>query len=162
MKKTASMLMALLLAALMLASCGGKTDTAPDVTAARADDDISAETEAAVTAYAADIPEGTDYNGYEFKFLHWYFASWGERANKDLDADTATGDIINDAVYERNTKVEEKLNIKISAESCDHDKIVSRVTKDVAAGETAYDAVYVRMYEVPSLLTSGAFMNLLE
>ncbi|MBQ7721241.1 MAG: hypothetical protein IJT56_11710 [Clostridia bacterium] len=146
-----------------LAACGeegGQNPGSPAQTASSAET-TAAETEAEETklVYAADIPEGTDFGGYNFRFLHWYHDSWQERINKDLVAEEMNGETLNDAVYTRNMNVSEALNINITSELMGLGEIATAVNKAVSAGEDAWDAVYIRLYEVPSSLSSGIFMN---
>ena len=154
---------AALLAALMLtalfAACGGKDDAAEIPQETQAADATTAETTEEDTVYKADIPENTDFGGYNFRFLHWFNTGWEERINKDLVAEEMNGDFLNDAVYERNRNVEELLNIKITSQLEDLGSIGGKVQKAVSAGDDSWDAVYIRLYEAPSYLSGGIFMN---
>ena len=90
-----------------------------------------------------DVPDTMDYEGYEFMFLgnstaynsYWY--------SKDLYTEEATGDAINDAVYNRNLVVEEKYNIKISAVLSGSQ--YNDAQKDIAAGTNTFDAFSVAL-----------------
>lgn len=156
-------LFAALLAALMLtalfAACGGKDDAAEIPQETQAADATTAETTEEDTVYRADIPEDTDFGGYNFRFLHWFNTGWEERINKDLVAEEMNGDFLNDAVYERNRNVEELLNIKITSQLEELGSIGSKVQKAVSAGDDSWDAVYIRLYEAPTYLSGGIFMN---
>ncbi|HHX54217.1 MAG TPA: hypothetical protein GX704_04835 [Clostridiales bacterium] len=156
-------LFAVLLAALMLAAlfaaCGGGKDDAAEIPQDTAAAETAAETTEEDTVYKADIPEGTDFGGYNFRFFHWYHSGWQERINKDLVAEEMNGDFLNDAVYERNRNVEELLNIKITSQLEDLGAIGGKVQKAVSAGDDAWDAVYIRLYEAPTYLSGGIFMN---
>lgn len=116
---------------------------------------LSAETE---TSLKADLPEA-DYEGYKFRILHWWLDSWESRLNKDLYAEAETGDVLNDAVYRRNLKVSEQFNINISLEHQTYSTVPTTVKNMVAAGDDAYDLVYVRTFESPSLVTAGYFSD---
>ncbi|MBR5445828.1 MAG: hypothetical protein IKV57_06890 [Clostridia bacterium] len=106
--KLLSLLMALLLCAPALASCGSteEADTTASTTAA--------DTEAVETE-APDPFAGTDFGGKELRVsssnntndstnAHHLIAGSGE----------LNGEIVNDAVYKRNTDVEELLNVKLN------------------------------------------------
>ena len=161
-KKIIAALAALLLAVSAAAACGEQQDqpaNTPSQTNAQIDaGETTAEEETAVV-YRADIPDETDFGGYTFRFLHWYHDGWAERINKDLVADEMNGETLNDAVYTRNMNVSELLNINITSQLMDLGSIAGAVNKAVNAGEDAWDAVYIRLYEVPSMLSSGVFMN---
>ncbi len=106
----------LLLAALLLASCGeggaGKeTDTAappPSGTAATAAPDT--ETEPAETGPVPDIPD-VKYDGESFRVMY-RFGTTSYNCT-DVWADTITGDVVGDAVYNRNIKLEDHFGIKL-------------------------------------------------
>ncbi|MBO5220082.1 MAG: hypothetical protein J6C52_11665, partial [Clostridia bacterium] len=91
---THSRVFTLILCALLLtgtASCGGTAASDDTTTAADA-----VTTEAAPVGYDY---EGIDYGGYEFKFFN-FDQCWG--CTIRLDAETQTGDVMNDAVFSRN------------------------------------------------------------
>jgi ABC-type glycerol-3-phosphate transport system substrate-binding protein len=111
-------IIALVLSLLVLSSCGNKTSntgkenseiTAPVNEANNANGSPENTTEAIILP---DLPEA-DFEGHEFKIatkgpthnVHWFA--------RDIYAEEETGDTINDAVYKRNTHIEEKYNIVI-------------------------------------------------
>ena len=109
-KRTLSMLLALLTVAAVTASCGSGSDVTDTAT------DNSADTTAAVTEETnerekirEEVPADANYNGYEFRIQ----SRDADHHHKELTADAENGETINDAVYRRNTAVEEKLNIKL-------------------------------------------------
>jgi hypothetical protein len=110
------------------------------------------------TAPGPELPEA-DYGGYEFRILHWWADGWESRLDKDLYAETQTGDVLKDAVYTRNLRVSEQFNIDISLEHQSYNIITGTIKKMVAAGDDAYDLTYVRTYEMPSLITGGCFCD---
>ena len=141
-KLTAFILLAAMLA--MSASCGG-SENAPvsgDATSA----DTSTETEAP----AAALPDA-DFEGYEFNFLNGN-TSYTYRS---VIAEEQNGETMNDAIYLRNTKVEERYNIQIN-------EIVSNspqsdYTKSVQANDNAFDIALLRMeWAFPVVLENGA------
>lgn len=101
--------------------------------------EISAETGAEDITETGDLPEveESDYGGEEFMILyidwslysHYYFA---EEAN---------GDAVNDAIYERSSKIEEYLNIDINShtEGPVDTPQYNLMKKTVFAGEDVYD-----------------------
>ena len=105
-------ILAALLATLMLvgslAACGGPVEepdatTAPDGTAAATE--TQGETE-----LTDDLPDDLDYDGDQITILSQYREGWtsGEIAVPEL-----INEPVNDAVYERNKAVEERLNVTI-------------------------------------------------
>lgn len=53
-----------------------------------------------------------DYNGETVTVLYW-----SDVEHQEFEADSVNGDLLNDAVYQRNANVQEKLNIKLAWES---------------------------------------------
>ena len=57
--------------------------------------------------------------------------------------------------------MEEKYNINIRLENSPaYNEIKNIIQKAVSAGDDSYDLAYVRLYEVPSLITGGYFIDL--
>lgn len=116
------------------------------------------------TRLNADLPTDIDYNGYEFKVLHWSHSAWEStaRASRDIFAESQTGDPINDAVYLRNMKVEETYNVKILLQKEELGTMSTTIINNVSAGDDTFDVVYPRLYEGASLMTQGLFLDLNE
>ena len=93
-----------LLAALLLTSCGGAPaeETTSDTTAADVET-TPAETETSVDDFFKVAAE--DNGGKTFSLLTT------ETQSYEYDAEELSGDVVNDAVYERNLAVEELLGI---------------------------------------------------
>ena len=117
-KRTLSLILAALFL-MPLVSCSNnvsdssETKKASDTeTAASASSDESVETEAETDPLAelyADLPTG-NYDGYDFVMLN----NESNFAYTFMTAEEITGDGLNDAVYNRNIKVADKLGINIS------------------------------------------------
>lgn len=135
---------------MVLASCA-KTPHVPGEANAETAGFLAADTETELTP---DLPEA-DYGGYDFRILHWWVDGWESKLDKDLYSESETGDVLKDAVYRRNLKVEEQFNIKITLEHQNNTVVPTTVKNMVAAGDDAYDLVYIRTYESPSVVTAG-------
>lgn len=150
---------AMILCALLLtgtASCGD----------AAVSDDTTAAADAVVTdaAPAGYDYEGIDYGGYEFKFFN-FDKCWG--CTIRLDAETQTGDVMDDAVFTRNQKVEEEMNIDIkeitfqySSWNASQVAMADQFIQSVMADDQSYDAAYLPVSFKPSLVTDGYLMDL--
>jgi len=103
-----------------------------------------------------------DFGGYEFKFLTRTIKNpdWVEWDHRDLYAEKETGDVINDAVFARNKKIEDKYNITIS-ETVVTD-FTGTVRKMVKAGDDSYDVVCPHISEFPPMAQEGDFLDLLQ
>ncbi len=158
-KKIAALLLALITVVGSMASCAGGDQGG---TAADTGSDVTTAVTEAVTekeAYKAAIPEGTNYEGYEFK-LHvfpepgadptWYDA--------DFSATEETGETLNDAAFIRMRNVNEMLNIKIVPLNATSDG--SELQKAVQSNSDTYDAGFVDTFGCASISQSGYLMNL--
>ena len=106
---------------------------------------------ASITAEAttADFPEPNvpqkDYEGASFNILYPY---WGMYKHYFF-AEEQTGDAMNDAIYNRDKKIEEQLNIKFNPIMIGDDSnnaikdILPKVKRSVLAGDGAYDLVLI-------------------
>ena len=137
-------LTALLFAAVVLASCGeAAADSAPVSTTAPAEtaqaSNAAAETEETTEDFDPHI-EPADMGGRAFNIL--YNGNQLE-PNLDFAATELNGEALNDAIFERDSKLSEKYNIVVRAEFKDDGSIVSSVKKAVQAGSGNYDMVEV-------------------
>lgn len=165
-KSIISVILTTLLLVGMLAACSdnGNSNDPASTTTNNNGDEVTVQTEADDTRIYADLPTDLDYGGYEFTVLYWRIESWESTARtcRDIFAESQNGDPINDAVYERNMKVEETYNVKIKLQREDTGTMSDTIRNNVAAGDDVYDVVYPRLYEGSSLMTEGLFLDLNE
>ena len=159
MKKTLAALLALLTIAMTtLASCGGG-----DTSANTPNDTASADTTAAETAETTTAAEyqapGVNYDGAEIVIAAYSSDSYFWQAASYCDAFAAeeNGDPINDALYQRNRKVEETLGVKITPYECDVSSrnIAEKLTPLILAGEDLVDAAFVTGLGIPTMIGTG-------
>lgn len=150
----------LLLCALMIAasviSCGDYGKNATAVTTAAAEQAQTEAVEEVTTQLKPDLPE-EDFGGYSFRVLtkgafntHW--------TSRDIYAAEATGDPINDAVYERNMRVMEKYNFSVVEDPSQSDP-AGAAKKVILAGEDAYDLLTMGILTNASLFTEGMLID---
>ncbi|MHB1150836.1 MAG: hypothetical protein ACYCWE_11130 [Eubacteriales bacterium] len=99
--------------------------------------------------YAGLITE--NYDGYVFRVLN----SISNFALTQFDSEELDGEIINDAVFERNRRIEEKLKIKISEQREEYNIINSSMDKCLQANEDAYDIFFNELHFVVPYGTEG-------
>ena len=134
-KSTVSALLAALLLTGALASCGSsdvtETPNTPDTTPT---DTTAAVTETAEPELKPELPE-KDFGGYEFHIINANKHDW--MMIYTIDSEGENGDALNDAIFRRNTAVEEQFNVSI-VEIIDVNahKTAQRA---VAAGDATYD-----------------------
>ncbi|MGI6742765.1 MAG: hypothetical protein ACOX4O_03780 [Eubacteriales bacterium] len=151
MKTKIRLLSALLLAALLISfiitSCGadsgnsGET-TAPDATAA-------AETTEAVTEPPYEfLKNPEDFGGRTFTVLKCKNAEY-----IDLDDSVKRGDVIVEAINDRNSKTEELLNVKLSSVSVENDdELIKKLSEAVLANTGDYDAAFPFLEKIAKIL----------
>lgn len=95
-----------------------------------------------------------DDSNHDYKGLNSYFQGLEEQS----------GDIVFDAVLERNAKIEERLNIKFSYHVVTHtyDVVPANVRKFILAGDDAYDFLVEQQWGLSQLVAEGAFINVYE
>lgn len=145
--KTADIRICAALAAFLTAatvSCGDTTEQPNDSTAVTSTavsteaDDTAAEDE------KAPLLAQQDFEGYTFRF-HNFDQYWN---HMQLTADAENGDTLNDAIYRRNTKIEDYLNITITEFMSD----TKALYRTVQAGDDACDAAYVKGTDITTFL----------
>ncbi|MCL1792974.1 MAG: extracellular solute-binding protein [Oscillospiraceae bacterium] len=80
------------------------------------------------------VPE-LDFGGYEYKVVTGIYG----RENQELFPESEIGEILNDTIYSRNKKIEERLNIIYKADTMDLMQLLSSLSKNVKAGDGVYD-----------------------
>lgn len=145
-------LISLLLLVIMLfgalAACGGGSDK-PKTTTAEGDTPVTeAET---TTEFVPDLPE-LDLNGEDFTFLirSRNAKSYGDKYVYTEDMD---GEVVNDAIYERNSKVGEKFNTGIAV--IEQDDSASHAKKLIQAGDDVFRVLSAQRNGLGSIATEG-------
>ncbi|MBE6611835.1 MAG: hypothetical protein E7632_05040 [Ruminococcaceae bacterium] len=145
--------LALILAGLLTASVFSCGDAATDAT-----DTTDTTTAATETEPPLPIPEA-DYGGADFNIYLWDLSK--------LPVTEENGDILNDAVYARNRKVEDLYNVKLNytisaggiAEIGDW---YGTMTASIMAGDNDIQLAGGYGYRLASLTLDGNFANLLD
>ena len=146
----------LLLVAAAAVSCGDADGVAVDTQ--------SADTTAAAAESETEELTGfgrletVDYGGYEFRVLH---ENQDERQVDIMTVGAENGDAMNDIVYRRNTAVEDKYNITITAEQDSGEAVNVMIKKSVAAGVNDYD-LYFNHCSIRSVAADGYLYDLNE
>ena len=144
MKKKLSLILAILMLSGM-ASCGdtgepSKTDTSAD----------SSDAETIAPEVLTDGLPDVNMDGFTLKIYHNNpeQMTW---TNLTLDVEDQNGEVLNDAIYDRNRAVEERFNCKIEVTEFDGFQIsAAEISKEVMAGDSNYDVWFPRDYNVVS------------
>ena len=145
-----------LLTALPLVACGEEKVPSDGI-------DVSSDTTVANES-GYNYPD-VDYGGYEFRVLNF-----DEYCNTNLrvDVEEQTGEKLDDAIYLRNRKVEDKLGFKMKeiqypgneGWSTSQKNLINLVTTSVMAGDDEYDAAYLNLYFNTGVITDGCLVAL--
>ena len=159
MKKIAIRFMCVLSLASMLLVSGSCGDS-PSVS-----DDTSTRTETSSVAETTDRfetgLEAVDYGGAEINFLIPDDGA-GRWKAKELDAESETGDVLNDAVYKRNMAIEEKYNVDLVSVHYVRDEMISQLAKTVQIGDGEYDCAMIPLWDCLSASSQGLLLDLNE
>ena len=126
------------------------------------DSDSNASTDTATsdsTSLVAEIPD-VKYDGYEFKILGGKIASTSYAVQEEIFAEEQNGEPLNDALYDRNKMVEDKLGVTIV--KIESDNVASDMSKSVMAADEAYDAVLDVITSHISGINGGVVSDLTE
>lgn len=162
--------LALLLAAAPFSSCSesGANPETPDQTAGNVPDPAAEEAAPEEAAdgreqYAPDLPDRT-YDGFSFRIMsrddsmHTYPVH-----TRDLRVEELTGEALNDAVFARNTKIEDAYNVKIVLYT--ENETVSETTPNnlveasVMADSDEYDMLATHMIYGANSAVKHVFLN---
>lgn len=139
-----------------LTACGSDAQVTDQTTAS--DQTTPEET----TAPGYDYPD-VNYDGYEFRMLN---VDSFYNCYVKLDVEEQTGELVDDAVYNRNRMVEDKLGIKITEQAetftgwNDRNKPATIIQQDVTAGDENFDCAYISMSGAPGIVTGGYVLDL--
>ncbi|MCL2099926.1 MAG: hypothetical protein FWH24_05785 [Oscillospiraceae bacterium] len=107
-----------------------------------------------------DVPENLDLNGYKFRLIYEKSDNY-DWATKGIEAEEETGDAINDAAYRRNAYITEKYNFELAGITYPvYELPGGTIRRFIQAGTDDFDAVILRTGESPSLVSTGAFVDL--
>ncbi len=147
----------LLLLQPVLFACSEAADTAVESTDAAA---ATTPVETDRSEISDNLPD-VDYEGAEFNILcrtEWAY---------EFSVEEQTGDLVSDAIYERNSKVEERFNVDLVYSEVDgswgaQDTFLNTLNNSILAGDGAYDLVagYQAYMITPAM--EGYFLNILD
>ena len=165
MKKLLSLLLALIMCAPAFVSCAETEETASqDSTAPSAvegvEETVAEETEVSRENIPDNLPE-LDFNG-ETVTIH---SRGDDQAYLEIGVEEMTGEPVNDAVYERNEMVSERLNVQLSpirAEGWEtYNNAIASLRASIMAADGAYDIIAGWSARIPSLSLEGLMLDLL-
>ena len=155
MKRTVSIFIsACLLCGITLSQSCGSTENNTETTTTAAGET----TTAAEDAY--QHPD-VDYGGAEFRILNLE-ALWDMFIH--IDRPEINGETLNDAVYNRNRKLEQQMNFVINEitqpEDMAHTDLIAHATNSILAGDDMYDIMFLPVNANVSIVTDGYLVDL--
>ena len=165
-----ALILSVLMVATFVASCG-KIE-APEVTTAATTTDAGADVTTQASTEQSD--NNLDANGYWKDDLPDDIDLKGEKVTilydnnsyaQEFVAEGITGDLINDAIYNRNETVSERLNVELNFVGVngrnDNTGFITTVNNDVQSGAAEYDLIGTYSQLPGSLAMSGSLIDLL-
>ena len=158
-RSLSGILAAVLAASCLISACGEEASPAAAASTTAAENITeAAETEPPSeielrAMISDDLPEA-DFGGYEFRVvIENYIGDW-------YDIGELTGDIVDDAVYNRNLAVSERFNIKYSyIQPGDYNSVGSWMQKTVLAAEDAFDIGIHHVVNASKIVLKGVFLD---
>ncbi len=160
MKKCLCLFLALLLTMPALVSCASESnETTPSGGDTAAAETTPAETETTRENYPDTLP-ALDFEGITMNIQGRGDAS----SMEEIGVEELNGEAVNDAVFERNRMVEERLNVDLVPIAGDgwetYGNTISGLRSSIAAADGAYDIVAGWSARIPSLSLEGLFLDL--
>ncbi len=106
------------------------------------------------------LPDDLDYGDDEVTIISRYKAGW---TDCEIGVEGLKGEPVNDAVFERNKAVEERLHIQIISiedNSSSHSAVVGKVANAVRGGNKDYDIMAAPCYTTLPETLNGTFADL--
>lgn len=166
-KRALSMILAAAMLVLTVVSCGNSaepSDPQDTTTAAVAGEATTAATTEQVTETtkdpnASDLPDDLDYTGETIHIIS-RDSDW---VRDEIRVNELNGDVVNDAVYNRNSVVEERLGLKIdniTVAGTDNYAVAEEVRTAVKAGSDEFDILANSVYSSIMYSAENIFHNL--
>ena len=170
MKRALSLILAMLMLVMTVVSCGAKPDESGDTTTTTAavDAGTTAPAEATTTApqetvapeLRDDIPE-VNFNGESFKVLI------REETKHEMTSPEITGDLVNDAVYNREVTVEDRLGVSIDVHTIKgnwdfRNDFISHVSNSILSNDHTFDMAMTHNAYLASMILRGLATDMNE
>ncbi len=148
--KLSALFFALLLAATSTA-CG---DSTTETTAAETNPAVETETETETSPYDPGLP-AADFEGYTFVFAgRGRDGQTGNWFNTDIVVEEQTGDVLDDAIYDRNAYLADTYNVEIGIKFCGDTSVATsgsemykNINQSIMSGDKEFDAILSSPYD---------------
>ena len=153
MKKVLSLILVLCMVLCVLVSCGNKDGS---------DTPSGSDTAGDKYTWPSNL-DYSGYDGYDFRILEWggtggeHWSAFEFYYNEGLE-----GDVVNDAVKTRDSKLEEKLNINIEYVEKGVGEILEFARQSIDAGADDFDLISAKISDAASLAQDNKLYNLYD
>ncbi len=159
-----ALLVALLLSTIVSCAEGSESSSDSSNTSTVTGDNTLTETAAEETEITLDTAkqqyEDRDYGGYAYRIADrgdpGTYSDW---TTFDVYAAELTGEVINDAVYSRNTVLEDTMNIKIVECAFTHGAVTSTVKASILANTDDYDIMTDGLSTMSGLISQNYLLD---
>ena len=167
MKKFLALFLALLMCAPSFVSCAETEESAaedgtPSVSADPAEEAVPEETEITRENMPDTLPDDLDFGGATVT-IH---SRGDDESIYEVAVEEMTGEVVNDAIYERNEMVGERLNVKVEAFAGEtwesYNNAISSIRASIMSADGAYDAIAGWSARIPALSLEGLMLDLNE
>lgn len=149
MKKIAFLLALLMVISPMLVACNGDEDKSDSSVSESASDSSSSE-----LLYSLDSLPELDYGKKSFGI---YIDKGGARY---LIAEEETGDLVNDAVFQRNLAIEDRYNLSFNMVEAEVNQPCAEIKNFIMSGDTTYQMfINVQHNAMPQMILDGCFVD---
>ncbi len=158
LKKITSVILIILMLTALFVSCSDKNENNNSNTKTDSGTETEIESE---TEIKDDLPADINFDGAKVNILSRAFS----RYKDELTVDDYTGDVVNDAIYERVLNVQDRLNIEVvnnrEAPNDSHGPF-AMVEKAVKTDDPVYDLFVGSMYNSMSASVNGYWQNMYD
>ncbi len=145
MHKKLCLFLALLMTASTVVSCGSGTSTETETTATGGD--TTAVEETVATEETENFDPGLpakDFGGRTFTFMTKAHDSWSDWKETSISAPELTGEVLNDAVYNRNMYIQDTYKVVLNEYAPDSGSLANEAGNAVKSGDTQFDVIMPR------------------
>ncbi len=158
LRKLITFILALSIVSSGFASCSDKDNSDSQITENIASDNTAVTEETTSEEIKDNLPSDLNYNGYEFRI-------YGINSAEEMwFSEELNGEVLNDAIYQRNAEVEERLNIKFKFDMTNGDIVSTAniIKNSVLSQSDDFDMTVEHVIYGPNNTLEGIYHNLYD
>jgi len=170
MKKNAIRIISFILLAIMMLSAAACAETPENPDAGSSSPDASQNAGPAATTVPDTPDETTAVNAENIlgprdfgnKTLTFYSRKYNGAWSSDLMAEEQNGTVLNDAIYKRNSKINEYYHIKLEEIESGKQSFQSDAENRIKTDDTSYQVLYMGLAEAAKMAIAGYLLDMQE